>query len=375
MKKNLPMSNIDVRIKNRNRVLRYLLEASEPITKQDLAAELSMSLPTLNQKLNELQEYGLIDDSDTADSSGGRKPRLICLVNNAKLAVGMEITNSEVMLVLVDLKNDILASEKYNLEFSNTEEYGMRLVDLVECFLDKEHVGREKVLGVAIALPGIISENAKNIEYAPTLNILHPEKNLFIDALHYNTIIENDANCGGHAEKNRIKSSSNMAYLSLGRGVGGTMIINGNTYVGSNHSAAEFGHMCIHPGGKKCDCGRRGCLEAYCSARCISTDIGLNVEEFFTAVHSNNEYKQMLKTYLDNLVIAINNIKIMLDCDVVIGGRLSEYLSQYKSYVEQAVRQTGFLGQNNRVSFAQQHRYSISAGAAMLLVSKYIDEI
>ena len=375
MKENTPISNKDVRIKNRNRVLRYLVDADKPITKQDLSLELSMSLPTLNQKLNELREYGLIDASDIADSSGGRKPKLIRLVSNAKLAIGLEITNSEVFAVLLNLKNDIIASEKNDLEFSNTEEYGVKLAEIIECFINKKLVDRNKVLGISIALPGIISDSMKSIEFAPTLNILRPERINFVSALQYHTIIENDANCGGHAENNQIKGTTNMAYLSLGKGVGGTMIINGDTYAGSNHSAAEFGHMCIHPNGKKCSCGRRGCLEAYCSSRCISTDLNMSVEDFFDSVKNNNNLKPILRSYLDNLVIAINNIRIMLDCDVVIGGSLSEYLSHYKDYVEQSVSQPGYLGQYNKIVFAQQHSFSISEGAATMLIAKYIDEI
>ena len=351
------------------------MEANAPITKQDLSAELSMSLPTLNQKLDELQQYGLIDDSATAGSSGGRKPRLISIVKNAKISVGAEITNSELMLVAIDLKNDIIAQDKRNLLFSNTAEYGKQLAASVESFLDDKRLPRSKLLGVAIALPGIISPDMKNIEYAPTLNILRPEKNNFIEAIPYPVIVENDANCGGHTESLRIKGTKNMAYLSLGKGVGGTMIINGDTYAGNNHSAAEFGHMCIHPNGKKCDCGRRGCLEAYCSSRCISTDIGMTVEDFFNKVKYDLKCKEILKSYLDNLVIAINNIRILLDCDVVIGGRLSEYLAQYKDYVEQSISKTGYLGQYNKIHFACQHTYSISAGAAMMFVAQFMDGI
>lgn len=74
MKNVILHSTIEVRRANRNRVFRYLYEATEPVTKQDLAYALSMSLPTLTQNLNELLEEGLIDNSETADSSGGASP-------------------------------------------------------------------------------------------------------------------------------------------------------------------------------------------------------------------------------------------------------------------------------------------------------------
>lgn len=88
MKNVILHSTIEVRRANRNRVFRYLYEATEPVTKQDLAYALSMSLPTLTQNLNELLEEGLIDNSETADSSGGRKPRILTVVPGARYAVG-----------------------------------------------------------------------------------------------------------------------------------------------------------------------------------------------------------------------------------------------------------------------------------------------
>ena len=66
-----PLSATEVRRQNRNRVYRQLTASWEPITEQELAARLSMSLPTLSQNLNELAEMGLIDRSVTTSTTGG----------------------------------------------------------------------------------------------------------------------------------------------------------------------------------------------------------------------------------------------------------------------------------------------------------------
>lgn len=87
-------STAEVRRANRNRVYRYLYGAEETVTKQDLAYALSMSLPTLTQNLNELLEEGLIDNSETADSSGGRKPRILTVIPDARYAVGVELSSN-----------------------------------------------------------------------------------------------------------------------------------------------------------------------------------------------------------------------------------------------------------------------------------------
>ena len=151
-----PLSTVEVRKQNRNRVYRHLITLWEPVTKQELAFRLSMSLPTLSQNLNELAEMGLIDRSATTDSTGGRRPRLIAPLPNARFALGAELTGGDLRLVAVNLRQETVAYQKIILPFSNTAEYGARLAELIEVFLDENHLDRDKLLGVGLTLPGII---------------------------------------------------------------------------------------------------------------------------------------------------------------------------------------------------------------------------
>ena len=101
-------STTEVRRQNRNRVYRQLTATWEPITKQDLATQLSMSLPTLSQNLNELGEMGLIDRSETTSSTGGRRPRLIIPLADARFAIGAEVTSRDSRIPLRLEKEDTL---------------------------------------------------------------------------------------------------------------------------------------------------------------------------------------------------------------------------------------------------------------------------
>ena len=104
-----PLSTVELRKENRNRVYRYLIAQWEPVTKQDLAFRLSMSLPTLTQNLNELTDMGLLDRSVTTDSTGGRRPRLIIPLPNARFALGIELTASDLHMVAINLRQETLA--------------------------------------------------------------------------------------------------------------------------------------------------------------------------------------------------------------------------------------------------------------------------
>ena len=83
------LSTMEMRKKNRNRVYHLLVTQPQPRTRQELAKELVMSLPTLTQNIKELSEMGLIAATGTTDSTGGRRPRLISAVPDARFAVGV----------------------------------------------------------------------------------------------------------------------------------------------------------------------------------------------------------------------------------------------------------------------------------------------
>ena len=81
-------------------------------------------------------------------------------------------------------------------------------------------------------------------------------------------ILENDGNsaCYGEYAAGVGKDVKNMVFFTLGTGIGGGIISNGQLLHGSGDNAAELGHMIIHKGGRKCNCGQLGCVEAYASA-------------------------------------------------------------------------------------------------------------
>ena len=80
--------------------------------------------------------------------------------------------------------------------------------------------------------------------------------------------LENDANAAAWAEAvcGAAAGTRNSVMITLGTGLGGGVVIDGKIYAGHNGAAAELGHVTLKRGGRLCNCGRRGCFEAYCSA-------------------------------------------------------------------------------------------------------------
>ena len=372
-----PLSTVEVRRQNRNRVYRQLTSLWEPITKQELAARLSMSLPTLSQNLNELAEMGLIDRSVTTSSTGGRRPRLIQPLAGARFAVGAEVTSSDLRMAAVNLRQETVAYQKWDLPFSNTEAYGTELAQRIERFLDENRLDREKLLGVGVTLPGIIGPDQSTIEYAPTMGVHTSVSCRFTRAIPYPTRLDNDANCGGFGEWWNRPAQQSMAYLSLSRGVGGALLVEGELYDGVSHRAAEFGHLCLHPGGRLCECGRQGCLEAYCSSARLSDDLGISLETFFQRLDQGDEQcRSVWHNYLEDLATGVTTIHTILDCPVMIGGSVSQFLPPFRTQLESRIRELDPLsGQADFLIFCPGSSRSVCIGAATRFLYDFVSRL
>ena len=231
------MSTVELPRQNRNHVFRSLIDAEEPLTKQDLAAGLFMSLPTLTQNLKELDAMGLIDSSCTTDSTGGRKPRLISIIPGARFAIG-ELSSGSIRMVALDLKCSQLAFQQFARPFENTDTSAKELAARLEQFLDDNSLSRDRLLGVGITVPGIVNADQTIIEYAPTARIQKMSPAMVNRYIPYPTFLDNDATCGGFAEWWNHTEMENLAYLSLSRGIGGAILVNGSAYDGDHHRSA-----------------------------------------------------------------------------------------------------------------------------------------
>lgn len=307
---------------DRRRVLRYIYDAGRPLTKQEIAGELSFGLPVVTESLSELLEAGLVSRAGEEDA--------YVLEPRARVAVGIAIQKGGVRLLAIDMWAGELARRELALPFAHTDEYYGTLARELEAFLDEFQLERGRLLGVGITLPGIIDQAAGKLVMAPTLELWDiPLEEIYRYFARYPVFIENDANASGYAEWWTDKGRSNMVYLSLEHGIGGAIFWGDEQYTGDHGRSGEFGHLCIVPNGRLCSCGRRGCLEAYCSTARLSDDLGLTLEEFFTALREGDpEAAAIWEEYRNRLTDGLANLRTNFDCDIVLGGSLSPYLEE-----------------------------------------------
>ena len=321
------LSTADVREQNSLRLLRYVYE-SDGVSKQQIAQELKMSLPTVSQNLKLWEEQGMILRKGVYDSTGGRKARVYQFAAASKMAVGIAVQKEFFQVVVVDLYGRPLISFDEQTLFSCTDEYFKRIAEVTEGLLSQLHPEKGQVLGVSIAIQGLVSRDGASLLFGKILEC-SGEKLLekFESSIPYPCSMIHDTEASALAELWIQKDMKDAVLLYLNRHFGGAVVVNGKVYQGIELSSSVIEHMCLYPGGEKCYCGKKGCIEAYCSAYALQRNAGEKLRDFFIRLRAGDKQAAAVwSRYLHDLALTINNIRMLMDTEFVLCGYLLRYM-------------------------------------------------
>lgn len=370
-------TNIDVKRSNRVSVYRQLLVQGRSSIQQ-LSRALEMSVPTVTKNINELIEKGLLEDSGEYDSTGGRRPRTVSPIIDAKIALGIDITQHHIGLVAVDLVSNVLKYKRPRKDYVNEDGYYAEVAGMLEDFIDESSLDRNRILGVGIAIPGIVTEDGQTITGSGVLEIVGEYRNPFAKHIPYPNDMINEASAAGFIEWFGSKDLHDLVYLSLSNSVGGAIIVDDQLYHGDTQKSAEFGHVIIHHKGKKCYCGKTGCYDSYGSALLLSDLAAGNLSVFFSGLRDgNSQYREVFDLYLDDLAFMIGNLRTQYDSTIVLGGYVGSYLEEHIPEIME--RSLGYTQPNIKfANYIRACRYKIEAsavGAAMRYLYEYVNSI
>ena len=132
----------------------------------------------------------------------------------------------------------------------------------------KREVPDAEIIGVGVGAPGPLDTKSGIVLLTPNLGWVNlPLREIIHDRLKLPASLDNDANCAvlGEWWRGAARGSRNAIGITIGTGIGGGIILNGQLYHGSSDCAGEIGHTTIDSEGRRCKCGNYGCLEAYAS--------------------------------------------------------------------------------------------------------------
>lgn len=368
------VTNMEVKKNNRNRVFRYIHKCGTT-SNPDISYELKISLPTVTQNTKELLERGLIREIGELKSTGGRRAKALAVAEDFRYAAGIDITRNHVGMMLVNFAGEIVRYDRIPLAYREEEDYYREINGRLERFLEGHVPEREKILGIGISFPGIVDFDRQAITYSHVLGVKKLPFARVSSFFSYPCSFINDANAGAYAEGICREEPERFFYFSLSNTVGGAVFSYNELQQGKNFRCGEVGHMTIVPEGKKCYCGKEGCLDAYCSAWPLADRAGGKLEKFFEGLErAGAEEVRLWDQYTSYLAVAVNNIHMILDCDVVLGGYVGSHIEPYLPEIRQKVAGRNTFQEDG--DYVKACKYKIEAaayGAARKVIEDYIE--
>jgi glucokinase len=186
-----------------------------------------------------------------------------------KIVAGIDIGGTNTVFGLVDTDGNILAKDSLSTEsFLLVEDLAAVVSEHVKKLISA--AGKDlELIGAGIGAPcGNFFSGC--IEFAPNLKWkgILPIGKLFEERLGCKTLVTNDANAAALGEMlfGGAKGMKDFLFITLGTGLGSGIVVNGQLVYGQDGMAGEIGHVIMEKEGRQCGCGRKGCLETYCSA-------------------------------------------------------------------------------------------------------------
>ena len=276
---------------------------------------------------------------------------------------GIDLGGSHVAIGLVDENSEIIEKRTYYMNDRKNvslEDYIVSsIVHGVNEILQNTKYNLCQIESIGIATPGnpkdgyiknVVNLGIKEFNITQKLREAFGSKDLKIN-------LQNDGKCAALAEKYKgsLKEYNDCAFLCIGTGIGGAAFFGGKFVKPIRNAGFEFGHMVINKNGEQCNCGNKGCFEAYCSKKKFKEQMQkiLGITEYVGATDltkaieenmENSEVKNLLEDYVDNLALGIANIINILEPEAIsIGGSMSHYEKLIFSRLREKIKNGEYL--------------------------------
>lgn len=250
--------------------------------------------------------------------------------------IGLDLGGTNSVFGIVDSRGDIKVTTDIKTQgYKNVEDYVKASVEALQIIIDQVG-GIDNIKAMGIGAPNGNYYNG-TIEFAPNLewgrNGVVPLADLFSKALGIPVALTNDANAAAIGEMTYgvARGMKNFIVLTLGTGVGSGIVVNGQLVYGCDGFAGELGHVIVIENGRPCGCGRRGCLEAYCSA----IGVARTARELLATTEEPSSLRELNPddiTSYDVSMAAEKGDKLALDVYAFTGKLLGEACANFAAF-------------------------------------------
>jgi predicted NBD/HSP70 family sugar kinase len=315
---------------------RLVLEAIRlqgPISRGAIARATGLSLQTISNIADELLTSGLLREQGVRQGGRGAPAVDLALDPDAGFTFGISLDHRRLVIVLVDITGVVRRQESMEIDGLAPGKILSHVKRLATGLARKEEAG-ERIWGAGVVMP-MLFENGVPVAFGPTSMPAWqhvPIVERLSASLAIPVVVENDATAAAvgeqfHGAGRRLRD---FFYIYIGVGVGGGMILSGHPYRGSAGRAGELGHIVVKPGGRRCPCGNRGCLERYASLSAAQHALdgrpeGSSPVDPLRIAAGADRLADWIELAAEHLAIACVTIDNLLDPEaIVIGGIVPE---------------------------------------------------
>ena len=191
--------------------------------------------------------------------------------------VGVDMGGTKILAAVIDSHGQIVSRLKVMTKAERgADDVIDRIASCISKSIEQAKLLQSQIRAIGVGAPGVVDPVSGKVIFAPNLGWSNIAlKGALENLLEIPVFVDNDVNLGtlGEQRLGAGRKAENLVGIFVGTGIGGGIILNGKLFYGANCTAGEIGHVILKPGGPKCSCGNRGCLEALASRTAISRQI------------------------------------------------------------------------------------------------------
>lgn len=366
-----------------------LIRRAGPISQAQIAKILSLQPSTILRNVTELMDEGFIISSGMvkASAKGGRRATLLELNPKGAYAVGVDIGMEKIITVLVDLSGRVAAEIRKDW---TEDEDAQSIMDKVKASIHDifmtEAAPAERVLGIAVSLPGKVDSeagvsvyalNLRNWRNVPVASTLEQEFGLPV-------YVEHDIRAMAFGEMWFGEDCQNMICMGYRGGIGLGIVINGEVYRGSNQFAGDVGHVVVDPSGPLCECGRKGCLEALSSEKALlnkfrklkgpAEDAPFAIQDVYDAMkQGDQEVLDLIQETAVHMGKVLSDLVRIFDSErLVVGGNRLATSEEFIHFIRKAFQenQPNYADPDLEIQSSHFGEQGIAVGSAAIVISR-----
>ena len=345
----------------------HLVHTEGPIRRSELTARLGLSRGAVGALVEELrvQQLVVVETSPLPAGDAGRPSHLVSPHPDGPVAVAVALSAQTFRVALVGLGGALIAPTEHRLPQPTTP--GRVLPAVARAVLATFASTSRRCVGVGMAVPSAVSREDEHALAALYLRwpAAVPVRDRMVELLGGfatgRVHVGNDANLAALAEHRHGAGAgaTDMLFLSTGqRGVGGALVAAGRLHTGSAGYALEVGHLTVDPGGRRCHCGSRGCLDVEADPVAVLTaagrrprgDVEAAARRVLAAAGTDLRARAAAEQVADRLGVGLAGLVNLFNPDrIVLGGLHARLLEVVPGRVAEVVRERSFLSAASQV--------------------------